>query len=133
MALVVDEYGGTVGMVTLEDVLETLVGPIEDEFDQEKPLFRQTGAYSWELKGSLPMHKLTELIEVSIEDSHQVSTLAGWVVQKLGRFPNGSSVVCLFICVGFSAGDRNGWLLSLEFSARTIQYNPLEPAACPHT
>ena len=93
MAIVVDEYGGTVGMLTLEDVLETLVGPIEDEFDQEKPLVHQTGSHSWELDGALPMHKVAELIGESIEDSHQVSTVSGWVLQRLGRFPKAGDTV----------------------------------------
>jgi CBS domain containing-hemolysin-like protein len=87
LALVVDEYGGTVGMLTLEDVLETMVGPIEDEFDEEKALLRQTGPQSWELNGALPMHKLTELVDEPLVDAHRVSTLSGWVIQRLGRFP----------------------------------------------
>lgn len=86
MAVVVDEYGGTVGMVTLEDVLEALVGPIADEFDEENPLLHQKGDHSWEFDGALPMYHLAELIGEPIEDSHQVSTVSGWVLKKLGRF-----------------------------------------------
>ena len=51
-AIVVDEYGGTVGMVTLENILEELVGQIQDEFDQEKPLLVKTGDHSWEADSS---------------------------------------------------------------------------------
>lgn len=87
LALVIDEYGGTVGMLTLEDVLETVVGPIEDEFDEDKALLRQTGPQTWELSGALPMHKLTELVDEPVVDAHQVSTLSGLVIQRLGRFP----------------------------------------------
>ena len=87
LALVVDEYGGTVGLATLEDVLEALVGPIEDEFDQEKSLLRETGNQIWELSGALPVHKLEELVGEHFEDKHRVSTLTGWVTQRLGRFP----------------------------------------------
>jgi len=87
MALVVDEFGGTVGLVTLEDVLEALVGPIEDEFDQEKELIIRTDSHTWELDGALPLYRLAELTGESVQASHQVSTLSGWVLQRLARFP----------------------------------------------
>jgi CBS domain containing-hemolysin-like protein len=108
MAFVVDEYGGTVGMVTLEDLLEALVGPIEDEFDESQQLVRQIGLQTWELDGALPIRNLAELIAQPIQDSHRVSTLNGWVVQQLGRFP--------------SLGDKvtlSGWSLQVEAIAGT--------------
>jgi len=86
-ALVVDEYGGTVGMVTLENVLEELVGPIEDEFDQEEPLLHQTGADAWELHGSLPVQRLVELVGAGFDAGGPISTASGWITQRLGRFP----------------------------------------------
>lgn len=86
-ALVVDEYGGTVGLVTLENVLEELVGPIEDEFDQEEPLIRQTGEDIWELNGSLPAHKLGELVGERFNETGEVCTVSGLMTQRLGRFP----------------------------------------------
>src|SRR5258707_11147824 len=61
LAVVVDEYGGTVGMVTLENILEELVGQIQDEFDQEKPLLVRTGDSSWEVSGALPLHELEDV------------------------------------------------------------------------
>jgi len=89
LALVVDEYGSTLGLVTLENVLEELVGPIEDEFDQEEPLIRQTGEQRWELKGAVPAYKLAELTGESLEpaDPAEVSTVSGALTHRLGRFP----------------------------------------------
>jgi|SRR6185437_14401554 len=86
-ALVVDQYGGTVGLVTLENVLEELVGPIEDEFDQEEPLVRRMGEDEWELNGSLPAHKLGELVGERIEETAEICTVSGLITQRLGRFP----------------------------------------------
>ena len=95
LALVVDEYGGTVGLVTLENVLEELVGPIEDEFDQEEPLIQQTGEQAWELNGSLPAHKLAELIGERCDQSDEVSTVSGLVTQRLGRFARAGDALAL--------------------------------------
>ena len=86
-ALVVDEYGGTVGLVTLEDVLEELVGPIEDEFDQEEPLVRRIDRQSWELNGSLPAHRLGGLIGERFDEIGGVGTVSGLITRRLGRFP----------------------------------------------
>jgi CBS domain containing-hemolysin-like protein len=85
-AIVVDEYGGTVGMVTLENILEELVGQIQDEFDQEKPLLIPLGKRSWELAGALPLHELEELVGESLREEG-VTTVSGWVTHRLGGFP----------------------------------------------
>jgi CBS domain containing-hemolysin-like protein len=95
LALVVDEYGGTVGLVTLENVLEELVGSIEDEFDQDEPLIQQTGEQAWGLNGSLPAHKLAELTGERCDQSEEVSTVSGLVTQRLGRFPRRGDAVPL--------------------------------------
>jgi CBS domain containing-hemolysin-like protein len=81
MAIVVDEYGGTVGLVTLENILEELVGQIQDEFDQEKPLLQKTGDQSWEVAGTLPLHELAELVSEPLA-ADGVTTVNGWVTQS---------------------------------------------------
>jgi CBS domain containing-hemolysin-like protein len=86
LAVVVDEYGGTVGMVTLENILEELVGQIQDEFDQEKPLVVSTGENAWELQGALPLHQFADLVGLPIADEG-ITTVSGWVTRRFGRFP----------------------------------------------
>lgn len=86
LALVVDEYGGTTGMVTLENILEELVGQIQDEFDQEKPLLVRVGETAWDVAGALPLHELEELVGVPLREEN-ITTTSGWVTQRLGGFP----------------------------------------------
>lgn len=88
LAIVTDEYGGTLGIVTLEDVLEQLVGDIWDETDevQDPVVARPDGAY--ELDGDLPIGDFAELLERSEEDLDTDSaTVGGWTIEKFGRFP----------------------------------------------
>jgi CBS domain containing-hemolysin-like protein len=86
LAIVVDEYGGTLGMVTLENILEALVGQIQDEFDQEKPLLTRTSEDSWLVDGTLPLRALEDLTGAKIP-AGDVATVNGWVTQRMGGFP----------------------------------------------
>ena len=86
LAIVVDEYGGTVGMVTLENILEELVGQIQDEFDQEKPLVVPRGEHTWEIDGVLPLRELSDLVGESLREEG-ITTTSGFVTQRLGGFP----------------------------------------------
>ncbi|HTV61780.1 MAG TPA: hemolysin family protein [Verrucomicrobiae bacterium] len=96
-AIVVDEFGGTVGIVTLENVLETLVGQIQDEFDQEKSEVARLGENIWEISGTLPLHEL-ERITGEIEHDEIVATASGWVTQKLGGFPKAGDKLTVGSC-----------------------------------
>lgn len=91
-AVVVDEYGGTLGIVTLENLLEALVGQIQDEFDQEKIELLQIGENAWETTGSLPLPEL-EKITGAVEHGEGVATASGWVTEKLGGFPKAGDAV----------------------------------------
>src|SRR5256886_1125071 len=86
LAIVVDEFGGTVGMVTLEDVLEELVGDIQDEFDTEKEEFREINENEFTADGALALYELRDLAEIELE-SADVSTIGGYVTHLLGHLP----------------------------------------------
>ncbi len=86
LALVVDEFGGTVGMVTMENVLEELVGDIQDEFDFEKEEFRKINANEFSVDGSLGLYELNDLAKLDLE-SADVSTIGGYVTHLLGHLP----------------------------------------------
>jgi magnesium and cobalt exporter, CNNM family len=91
-AIVVDEYGGTVGIATLENVLEELVGQIQDEFDQEKPELVRINENVWEAAGALPLHGLEKIIG---ETPHEegIATASGWLTRKLSGFPKTGDIV----------------------------------------
>jgi CBS domain containing-hemolysin-like protein len=94
VAIVVDEYGGTVGIVTLENVLETLVGQIQDEFDQEKSELTVVRENVWEAAGTLPLHELEKIIgETPHEEA--VATASGWMTRKLGGFPQAGDALTM--------------------------------------
>ena len=86
-SILVDEYGGTLGIVTLENILEELVGQIQDEFDQEKPLIEKSGGDEWKFDGTLPLHELSELVGEPLEESEEIATTSGFVTHRLGGFP----------------------------------------------
>jgi CBS domain containing-hemolysin-like protein len=94
LAIVVDEWGGTIGMVTLENILEELVGQIQDEFDQEKPLWSRRDENTWEIDGALPLHELGDLVGQHLA-SDGVTTTSGWVTQRLGGFPKAGDALAL--------------------------------------
>src|SRR5213596_2717229 len=86
VAVVVDEFGGTVGMVTLENVLEELVGDIQDEFDTDKEEFRKINENEFVVVGALGLYELRDTAGLEL-DSADVSTIGGYVTHLLGHLP----------------------------------------------
>lgn len=91
-ALVVNEYGDTVGMVTLENILEELVGQIQDEFDHEQPMFEKLDEVNWSILGTMPLHELAELTAEDC-DEKGVTTVSGLITKRLGSFPKVGDVL----------------------------------------
>ncbi|MDQ2838524.1 MAG: hemolysin family protein [Actinomycetota bacterium] len=93
MAIVIDEYGGTAGLVTIEDILEEIVGEIRDEYDVERAPVEQLPDGSVRLTARLPVEDLGELFGVELPRGDDVETVGGLLAQLLGRVPiAGSSV-----------------------------------------
>lgn len=93
-AVVVDEFGGTVGIITLENAMEALVGQIQDEFDSEKSELVRLGENVWEAAGTLGLHELEKIIG-QVEHDENTTTASGWLTEKLGGFPKAGDVVRL--------------------------------------
>jgi CBS domain containing-hemolysin-like protein len=86
IAIVVDEYGGTAGLITIEDILEEIVGEITDEYDVERPPVERLDDDRVRVSARLPVEDLGELFNVEIDDT-EVETVAGLLAQALGRVP----------------------------------------------
>lgn len=93
MAIVVDEHGGTAGILTIEDILEELVGEIEDEFDiTPSPQAYSIGPHHWRLPGDMRLHEVERATDVVLEPG-PYDTVAGYLIHALGRIPEeGDSV-----------------------------------------
>ena len=91
LAIVIDEYGGTAGLVTIEDILEEIVGEITDEYDQEQPTVDWLAPGRARVTARLPVTDLAELFGVSIE-AEDVETVGGLLAYALGRVPIAGSV-----------------------------------------
>ena len=112
LAIVVDEYGGTVGMVTMENVLEELVGDIQDEFDTEKAEFRKINDREFVVDGGLGLYELRDLADIEVENA-DVSTVGGYVTHLLGHLPKTGEQVPIedyVVTVSQTDGRRVGQL-----------------------
>ncbi len=89
IAVVLDEYGGTLGLVTLEDILEELVGEIWDEHDEEIDYFKRLSNNSFLVDGNAPLSDSFEYFGIKDEkDNFEASTLSGWLIEYLGEIPH---------------------------------------------
>ncbi len=87
MAVVVDEYGGTAGIVTMEDIVEEVFGEIRDEFDSEPPMVRSVGKGSYRVDARLPIDDLNDLLGTDFEEEENYESVGGLVYHQLGHIP----------------------------------------------
>ena len=93
IALIVDEYGGISGLLTLEDILEEIVGEIQDEHDDEEPIFRKTGASSLRADARWDLHDMDEEIGLNFPKGEGYDSLGGFLFHRFGEIPDEGDVV----------------------------------------
>ena len=88
MAVVVDEYGGTSGIVTMEDVLESIVGNIQDEYDNEEEEISQISENVYSLDGGADLEEVFDLLGLKVPEDSDYDTIGGFIIGLLGRIPD---------------------------------------------
>ena len=87
IAIVVDEYGGTAGLVTVEDIVEEIVGEIRDEFDKESPMILKLKKSNWLVDAKTPINILESELNISFNKDREFDTLGGFLFYEFGNIP----------------------------------------------
>lgn len=106
MAIVVDEFGGTCGLVTLEDLVEEIFGEIEDEHDRQKLVERKIGENEYEFSGRVEIEHINEKFDLDIKESESYHTIAGYILDNLESLPSQGDV--------FELGDLKFTILNMS-------------------
>ncbi len=93
LAVVIDEYGGTAGVVTLEDLIEELVGEIVDEFDKNEPLIEPLGNGSFRVSGKMPVEEVNELLSAGLPEEDDWDSIGGLILARAGHVPAASESI----------------------------------------
>lgn len=97
IAVVVDEYGGTAGIITLEDLLEAIVGNIQDEYDNEAEQISQISENVIVFDGAVDLEDVEEKLSIKIEHEEETTTLGGFIVESIGRVPDDNDHVSVVV------------------------------------
>jgi CBS domain containing-hemolysin-like protein len=95
LSIVVDEYGGAVGICTVEDLLEIIVGEIEDEYDVEASPIKPDGPNAWRVEARTPVARLNTELELGLPESEDYETIAGLLIERFRRIPDKGETVAL--------------------------------------
>lgn len=119
MAVVVDEYGGTAGIVTMEDIVEEVFGEIRDEFDSEPPMVRSVGNGSYRVDARLPINDLNDLLGTDFEEEENYESVGGIVYHQLGHIPEAGE-----------SHEIDNWTFTVEkVSGQRILFVRVSPAS----
>lgn len=88
MAIIVNEFGGVEGIVTMEDIIEELVGEIQDEYDNEIPIVDKLDEFTFKVFATAPINDINNLLPIQFEEDKRFDTLAGIIIQEFGKIPN---------------------------------------------
>ena len=106
LAIVIDEYGGTAGIVTMEDIMEEIFGNIFDEYDEEEEEdITEVSEGVYRIDGSTDLQDVEEQLGITFEENEDYDTLGGYLIGQLGHIPEEGETIEMKLC---------GWLFSVE-------------------
>lgn len=120
MAIVIDEFGGADGIVTIEDVLEELVGEVRDEYDRSSPSIRKVSSGTWSVSGLLRPDEIAEELGIAVPDEDEVETLGGLFVHHIERIPDVDDAVHI------QAVDAEGQTLEVILIVERMEGNRID-------
>ena len=95
MAIVIDEFGGTAGLVTMEDIIEEIVGEIQDEYDEESPIVESINEYNFIIRADAAISDVNDFLPIPLPESDDYETIAGLIIDETGSIPELNEIIDL--------------------------------------